>query len=118
MKKKTKAKSVELNGRTFDALDDAEKERIFNELEAETPEQRLARSRPLNAEERAHWKRVKKKMGRPRVGAGSKPIAVTLEKGLLKRADAYAKEHGMKRAQLIAHALKIVMGEGKPRDAA
>ena len=106
-----KARKKELDGRMFDALSDAEKERIYNEIEAETPEQRLARSRPLNAEERAHWKRVQRKLGRPRVGAGSQPISLTLEKGLLKRADAYAKRHGMKRAQLVAQALKSFIGE-------
>ena len=45
-------------------------------------------------------------------------IAVSVERGLLKRADAYARQHGLKRTELIAQALRIVMGEDKPRDAA
>ena len=41
---------------TFIALPDAEKERIYQQLDAETPAQRLARSRPLNAAERRQWR--------------------------------------------------------------
>ena len=77
-----------------------------------TPEEMEARSRPLNRGQRAKWERAtKKKMGRPKIGAGSVAISPTREKGLLKRADAYAKSHGLKRAQFIAQALKTVMGE-------
>ena len=39
----------------FLSLPDSEKERIYQELEAETPQQRLANSQPLNARERAAW---------------------------------------------------------------
>src|SRR3954469_12582595 len=96
----------------FIALPDSEKERIFQELEAESPEDRLARSRPLNAEERRRWKkfqaRAKARMGRPRVGKGAKTISLTVEKELLARADAYAKKHGMSRAKLVAEGLKAV----------
>ena len=49
-------------------------------------------------------------MGRPKIGVTSVAISLTLEKGLLKRADAYAKSQGLKRAQLIAQALKTTMG--------
>jgi metal-responsive CopG/Arc/MetJ family transcriptional regulator len=38
-------------------------------------------------------------------------VAVTLEKGLLARVDAYARKHRMKRAQMITQGLRIVMGE-------
>jgi hypothetical protein len=43
----------------FIALPDSEKERIFQGLEVETLERRLARSRPLNAKERKQWSRFK-----------------------------------------------------------
>lgn len=94
----------------FIALPDSEKERIYQELEDETPEERHARSRPLNAEERKQWKRFKAKMGRPKVGKGAKTISLTVEAGLLKQADAYAKRHGISRAKLVAEGLKAVMG--------
>ena len=94
----------------FLALPDAQKERIVQEIEAETPQQRLARSRPLNAEERRRWRRFKNKMGRPRVGQGAKTISLTVENGLLKQADAYAKAHGITRANLVAQGLRTILG--------
>jgi len=122
MKNKTRTK--EMTGQDFDALSDAERRRIFTELDAEPVEQQLARSKPLSAAERAFYERfrraqqAKRKAGRPRIGKGAKVIAVSVERGLLKRADAYARQHGLKRTELIAQALRIVMGEDKPRDAA
>jgi len=94
----------------FIALPDAEKNRMVREIESETREQRLARSRPLNARERQLWRRFKKKMGRPRVGQGAKVISLSVERQLLKRADAYAKKHGMSRAMLVAHGLQAILG--------
>jgi hypothetical protein len=93
----------------FIALPDSEKERIFRKIEAETPEQRLTRSRALNARERAQWRRFKK-LGRPRIGDGAKTISLTVERDLLKRADAYAKRHGISRARLIAQGLHAILG--------
>jgi len=94
----------------FIALPDAEKERIVKRLEAEPFEQQLARSRPLNAQERRLWRRFKAKMGRPKVGKGAKTISLTVEKDLLKRADAYAKQHGISRAKLVAKGLEVILG--------
>jgi hypothetical protein len=94
----------------FIALPDSEKERIFQEIEAETPEETLARSRPLNARERRQWRRFKNKMGRPKVGKGAKTISLTVEMGLLKQADAYAKRHGISRAKLVAQGLQVILG--------
>jgi hypothetical protein len=93
----------------FISLPDSEKERIFRELDAETAEQSLARSRPLNAKERTQWRRFRK-LGRPRIGKGAKTISLTVEKDLLKRADAYAKQHGISRARLIAQGLEVILG--------
>lgn len=95
----------------FMALPDAQKERIYQELERETPEQRRVRSTPLTALDRARWKkfqdRVKqRKSGRPKFGAhGVTVIALSLERGLLARADAYAKAQGLKRAELFTEAI-------------
>jgi len=94
----------------FIALPDSEKERIYQEIEAETPEQSLARSRPLNAPERRQWRRFKSKMGRPKVGKGAKTISLTVELDLLKQADAYAKRHGISRAKLVAQGLHAILG--------
>ena len=62
----------------FSELPDAEKDKIFAEIESKTPEQILAESRPLNRKERALWKELKKKMGRPKVGKGSNHLRIPL----------------------------------------
>jgi hypothetical protein len=84
-------------------------ERIYSEIDSESPAERIARSRPLNARERRQWGRFKK-LGRPKVGKGAKTISLTVEKGLLKQADAFAKRHGISRAKLIAHGLQAILG--------
>ena len=94
----------------FIALPDSEKQRIFAELEAESPEQSLARSRPLNAAERRQWRRFKAKMGRPKIGNGAKTISLTVERTLLKQADDYAKRHHLTRAKLVAQGLRAILG--------
>lgn len=94
----------------FIALPGSEKERIVREIEAETPQQRLARSRPLNSQERRQWRRFKSKPGRPTVGKGAATISLTVERDLLAEADAYAKEHGISRAKLVAQGLRAVLG--------
>lgn len=93
----------------FIALPDSEKDRIVADIERETPSQRLVRSRPLSSKERKQWQRFKK-MGRPRVGEGAKTISLTVEKKLLKHADAYAKRHGISRATLVAQGLRAILG--------
>ena len=94
----------------FIALPDSQKERIVKRIQSQTPQQRLARSRPLNARERKQWQRFKAKMGRPKIGKGAKTISLTVEKDLLDQADAYAKQHGITRAKLVAQGLQAIIG--------
>jgi hypothetical protein len=82
----------------FIALPDSQKQRILKRIESQTPQQRLSRSRPLNAREQKQWRRFKSKMGRPKVGKGARTISLTVEKDLLDQADAYAKQHGISRS--------------------
>jgi hypothetical protein len=93
----------------FIALPDSEKNRIVAEIEREPTERLIARSRPLNAKERAQWKKFRAKTGRPKVGKGARTISLTVEKGLLEQADAFAKRHGLSRAQLVARGLRAVI---------
>ena len=115
-------KNKKLDGRIFEAMSDAEKAKVIAEIEAHTPEQRRAKERPLSKKERDRFESIRKeilqkrKAGRPVVGKGAKLVAVTIEKGLLKRADAYAKAHGLKRTELIARGLLHVIGD-KPNAA-
>jgi len=62
-----------------------------SQLENETA-QLLAESRPLNARERRQWSRFQKKAGRPRIGRGTTNISISLEKGLLREFDRFARK--------------------------
>jgi hypothetical protein len=115
MKKRTKAEAAEeiLTGEKFDAMTTRQREKVIAEIEAESPQQRLARSRPMNARERERWDRVKKHMGRPKLGKdGTKIVSVTVEKSLLKQVDNFAKSQGMKRSELFARSVRQAMRDG------
>ena len=103
---------VEMTGEQFDALPDAEKERIFREIDSMSPEQWRAESRPPNAAERARLKRTDARMKRT---AGRRTrmnrIVVSMEKRLLNRVDAYPKKHALERPNMITRGLLLVMGE-------
>jgi hypothetical protein len=103
-------KKGQYDSEKFMALSEAQRQRIIAQLEEETPQQRLVRSRPLNAAERKRWRRFQQKLGRPRVGRGSQAVSVTIEKGLLLEADTFARRQGLSRSQLIAESLSDKMG--------
>jgi len=100
-----KTNQKEMTGRDFDALPDAEKERIFRECEQIGPDA----GRPLTTAELARHRRIQRKMGRPRIGKGAARVNVTIERGLLAQADRFARQQGMTRAELIAVGLKRAM---------
>lgn len=69
---------------------------------------------PLSARARSRLKKARQRPGRPRQGEGAKVISVTVEKSLLARSDALAKNMGVTRAGMIARGLKAVLAaEGK-----
>ena len=69
---------------------------------------------PLSTSAKSRWKTARRKRGRPRQGQGAKVISVTVEKNLLARSDALAKNMGVTRAGMIARGLKAVLAvEGK-----
>src|SRR5438552_1460741 len=98
------------DGREFDALSVEDKEKVWDYYERHKKIPR-AQTRPHTAAERGRFDRIRRKAGRPRIGLGAKVVAVTLEQGLLKRIDAYARLHAMKRAEMISRALRLMMGE-------
>lgn len=71
--------------------------------------------KPLTAEDRATHRRArddaKAKMGRPVVGEGAKIVPVSIERGLLRQVDRYAKRHKLKRSQLVAEGLKMLLAK-------
>ena len=66
-------------------------------------------SRELTPAEQSRWQRARRKPGRPRVGDGVQVISVSLEKGLLSRADRLAKKLQLPRTQLIALGLEALL---------
>jgi hypothetical protein len=96
----------------FLALSPAEKEAYVAPFErGEIP---LSESRPLNAGQRKLWKRVQRRLrGRPTVGAGAMVLSVSIERGLLKEADSFARRHKLKRSQMVAEGLRLLMQQRK-----
>jgi len=120
MRKKSGAKakpgggSAELTASKFLALADAEKERIYQEIDRKSTRQLLAGSEPLSPARRARWKNILKNLGgRPKLGKhGTEIVSVTVEKELLRQANAYAKANGLKRSQLFSRGLRLAIGAG------
>lgn len=59
----------------------------------------------------AKWEKAKAKRGRPVQGKGAKVISVSIEQGLLARADKLARKKGISRAKLISRGLNAVLAE-------
>ncbi len=64
-------------------------------------------SSPLPPSMKAQLRRAKRKRGRPVVGEGAEKIRVSVERDLLRRADAVAKKEKISRSQLIAQGLAM-----------
>jgi hypothetical protein len=60
-------------------------------------------------EDTALHERARRKPGRPRTGLGAKTVALSIERGLLDRADRLANKKGITRAELVAAALRGVL---------
>ena len=69
----------------------------------------IDRSRELTPEEEARWQQARQKPGRPKVGKGAQVISVSIEKGLLTRADRLARKLQLPRTQLIALGLEAIL---------
>jgi hypothetical protein len=69
--------------------------------------------RPLTPEMKAKLRRARSKPGRPKIGKGAARVLITVERGLLGRADSFAKRHNLSRSQLIARGLEVVLNGGR-----
>lgn len=65
--------------------------------------------RPIAGRERQRRKRAVRGRGRPKVGKGSRPVQITVERGLLHRADRLARRIGVSRSELIGSGLRILL---------
>jgi hypothetical protein len=105
-------------GRDFEALPRDQRERIVAELEAASTAELLARSQPLTRSEAAAERRLRdavverRRRGRPKIGKGSKLVAVTLEQGLREEADRFARRRKMNRSEMIASGLRLAHPDG------
>ena len=105
----------------FEALSEAEKERVWEFYDAKDPR---SETRPMTAAERARWDRVQNSLkakrpvrGRPRIGNGAEVVAISIEKGLLDQADAYARHHGLGRSEVFILGIKAVVRDTPPKGA-
>jgi hypothetical protein len=89
----------------FDALSDAQKERVYRDAQAIRP----GEGKPLTAAQKALHARIRRKVGRPKIGKGAERVNVTIERGLLSEADRFARQQGITRAELIAAGLRRAM---------
>ena len=58
---------------------------------------------------RAKGRAVARAVGRPMVGKGAKIVPVSIERELLEMADSFARRHKLKRSQMVANGLCLVM---------
>jgi hypothetical protein len=89
----------------FLALPDSEKEKVWESFNREIS---LSETTPISAAERRQHDRAKRP-GRPKKGEGAEPVTLTMERGLLRRTDAFAARTGLTRSQLVATALASVL---------
>jgi hypothetical protein len=74
--------------------------------EFDTPSKDGYGFRRMTPAERARWNRAKRKPGRPKIGKGAKSVLISVERDLLKNADAFARKNKLSRSQLIAGLLR------------
>jgi hypothetical protein len=97
----------------FMALTDAQKDAevaVYDKYPQGFPSKPLTKSdKAMHALARARGSAVARAAGRPMVGRGAKIVPVSIERGLLKEADSFAKRHKLKRSQMVAQGLRLVM---------
>jgi len=64
--------------------------------------------KPLTPADRRLHQQARRR-GRPKVGRGAKRVMITVEMGLLKAADDYARRIGMSRSELVASGIRSVL---------
>lgn len=68
-------------------------------------------ARPLTPAMRKRWQQTQRSPGRPRVGKGAKRVLVSIEQGLLERADALAKSRHMTRSALFSRGVREMLAK-------
>jgi hypothetical protein len=68
----------------------------------------------MTPQEQAEWEKRQRGRGRPRKGLGAVNVLISFERGLLDRADAFARGRGIGRSALIAQALQAMIDSKQP----
>jgi hypothetical protein len=89
----------------FEALPDAEKERIWQEIDRTPPEVLEAQSRPLNKAERALWAKAKKRLAKPK----ARTVAVKIDGRLVAKLDRLARREGVTREKIVARGVELLL---------
>lgn len=118
-KKKTKQQRSPVQ--RFLALSDKQRDEEVAQFDREVS---LSETRSMTAAERKRWRSIQQAMkakargrGRPVVGRGAERLTITIERDLRKQADAYARQHKMRRSEMIAAGLRLVMQHDDVRPA-
>lgn len=98
---------TKIKRKPFDQMNAAELAEATKKYDAEFAADREAR--PLTPAQRAQHRRAARRRGRPRVGKGAAKLYISMERGLLKKADSFAKSHGMSRSELIARGVRAMI---------
>jgi hypothetical protein len=97
----------------FMALTDVQKDAevaIYDKYPKGFPSKPLREAdKALHQVARARGRGTARAAGRPRVGKGAKIVPLSIERGLLKQADSFARRHKLKRSQMVADRFRLVM---------
>jgi hypothetical protein len=88
----------------FDRMSEQQKEAFYQECERITVED----GRPLTAADRELHAQARRR-GRVRRAPEARVVGVSVDKQLLRRADAFARRHGLTRSDLVGRGLRSVM---------
>ena len=92
----------------YDQMNATELAEATREYDAEFGADRDAR--PLSPAQRAlHRRAAGRGPGRPRVGKGAAKLYISMERGQVKRADAFARTRGISRSELIARGVRAIL---------
>jgi hypothetical protein len=101
------SKKLQRNRKSFTRMTAEELGEATKEYDRELPDKIGA---PMTPQERAQWSNGRRGPGRPRKGLGAVNVLISFERGLLDRADAFARGRGVGRSALVAEALESLIG--------
>ena len=67
------------------------------------------KAKPLTPKMKKTWARTQTRLGRPKIGKGATTVALSIEKGLLSKADELAKQLKISRAALVSRGLRQLL---------